>query len=361
MKIANPIVQKIHDNESSLKKFENIMNKKKIKDNIILTHYPVVYIHVWKNKDNYELYVGESNNIFQRTRNHYKNSKSNNNWQNNLITKNADLYIIGHEHFNKSLTLDIENKLYHYLSGVESVSKIYNARGNPQNQYYTANEFNKIFQKIWDKLRDYNANLFPYENKILDSAIFKSSPFHKLTKDQNNLKDLIVNKMAETIVTQKKGQLIFIEGESGTGKTVLNSSTFYEIYNYKETSLEEDQNQFESLNKKLDCNLIINNNEQFKVYKRIFKKLCDDKTELVYKATRFINRHSKDKPVDISFVDEAHLLLTHGKQSYKGKNQLQDIMDRSKITIIMFDPLQIQNIDQYWEHKVIMKYKKMAK
>ena len=32
------------------------------------------------------------------------------------------------------------------------------------------------------------------------------------------------------IVNTSFGQLIFIDGEAGTGKTVLNSSTFYDLY-----------------------------------------------------------------------------------------------------------------------------------
>ena len=35
------------------------------------------------------------------------------------MEKNASLFIIGHEHFNKSLTLDIENRLMHYMMSAE--------------------------------------------------------------------------------------------------------------------------------------------------------------------------------------------------------------------------------------------------
>lgn len=40
-------------------------------------------------------------------------------WQSKLMEKNASLFIIGHEHFNKSLTLDIENRLMHYMMSAE--------------------------------------------------------------------------------------------------------------------------------------------------------------------------------------------------------------------------------------------------
>ena len=37
----------------------------------IILEYPTVYIHNWNNKEDYEVYIGESNNIIQRTKQHY--------------------------------------------------------------------------------------------------------------------------------------------------------------------------------------------------------------------------------------------------------------------------------------------------
>lgn len=36
-----------------------------------MLQFPTVYIHIWKNAEDYEVYIGESNNIIQRTRQHY--------------------------------------------------------------------------------------------------------------------------------------------------------------------------------------------------------------------------------------------------------------------------------------------------
>ena len=69
--------------------------------------------------------------------------------------------------------------------------------------------------------------LFPSESQIRNSAVFKASPLHKLTREQENAKDFIIKKIFAAMGKEDK-QLIFIEGEAGTGKTVLNSSTFYE-------------------------------------------------------------------------------------------------------------------------------------
>lgn len=94
------------------------------------------------------MYIGESNNVIQRTRQHYETGLYNaNSWQNRITGKSAALYIIGHEHFNKSMTLDVENRLMHYMLSVPKVRKVHNLRGNPQNHYYPMEELDRIFQK----------------------------------------------------------------------------------------------------------------------------------------------------------------------------------------------------------------------
>ena len=113
----------------------------------------------------------------------------------------------------------------------------------------------------------------------------------------------------------------------------------------------------------LRCNLIINHDEQITVYEQIAEKLglTDKYGEVVSKPTRFINTHSPNNPVDIAFVDEAHLLWTQGKQSYRGDNQLQDIIERARVTVVMFDENQILTTEQFWESQILDKYREEAK
>lgn len=46
-------------------------------------------------------------------------------------------------------------------------------------------------------------------------------------------------------------------------------------------------------------------------------------------------------------IDEAHLLLTQGSQSYSGSNQLYDILRRAKVAIVVFDPEQVLRGSQF--------------
>ena len=240
----------------------------------------------------------------------------------------------------------------HYMMSVERVKHVYNLRDNPQTSYYPMEEFDEIFSKIWRGLRKENKDLFPTESAIKDSAIYKASPLHKLTKEQEEARELIIQKVSEALEKEETKQLIFIDGEAGTGKTVLTSSTFYELYCQAEES-----------NKELKCQLLVNHDEQIIVYEQIAEKLglTEKYGKVVSKPTTFINNHSENDPIDVAFVDEAHLLLTQGKQSYRGENQLRDIIDRARVTVVMFDENQILTTEQFWESQILEKYRNQAK
>lgn len=64
-----PIVYKISNDAEGLKEFHKDLTEDapEERQNIIL-QYPIVYIHNWQSTGEYEVYVGESNNIIQRTK-----------------------------------------------------------------------------------------------------------------------------------------------------------------------------------------------------------------------------------------------------------------------------------------------------
>lgn len=351
--IAKPIIKQIKDNREALDFFENILlPAEDEKTQEIIANFPTVYIHNWQDSGDFEVYVGESNDIFKRTRQHYDAAVDKSKWQRKLMEKDARLFIIGHEHFNKSLTMDIENRLMHYMMSAERVKHVHNLRDNPQTSYYPMEELDEIFGRIWRGLRKENKELFPTESAIKDSAIYKASPLHKLTKEQKDARELILQKVSKALENGETRQLIFIDGEAGTGKTVLNSSTFYELY----CQAEEEE-------KTLKCYLLVNHDEQITVYEQIAEKLglTAKYGKVVSKPTTFINNHSEDDPVDVVFVDEAHLLLTQGKQSYHGENQLKDIIARARVTVVMFDENQILTTEQFWEAQILEHYRNQAK
>ncbi|RRJ24214.1 DUF2075 domain-containing protein, partial [Pseudomonas aeruginosa] len=94
--------------------------------------------------------------------------------------------------------------------------------------------------------------------------------------------------------------------------------------------------------KNLDIHLLVNHDQQLKVYKQIANKLgLEGKNQnIINKPTSFIlNRDVKDK-ADVVIIDEAHLLLTQGKMSYRGEGHLKDIQKRAKVVVAVFDKKQ---------------------
>lgn len=339
-----------------------------------------------------------------------------------MHNKSVDVrqYVIGHEHFNKSLTLDVENRLISYLHSVPNVDLVMNRRANPQDDYYTADEFDRIFSQVWMQLHRKDPILFPSEGLIRDSALFKASPFRKLNDEQKEAEFQIIEAINTVFNIQnmptyisnsteqiplladekteyknnnenetenlKTPYLILVQGMAGTGKqgmagtgkTVLLSHLFEQVCNdlkiigpMNANEGSEPYNNESKVERKKSY-VIVNHNEQENVYNQIALKLGLQKKQgdIVVNATQFINRFSNrkwsekrnnfsgqaipDQPngkADVVLIDEAHLLRTQGNRAYGGSNQLEDILQRTKLAIVVFDPEQILHSSQQWSEE----------
>ncbi len=185
--------------------------------------------------------MGETNDIITRTRQHLLHDvKSRDDWRHIAAANNAQQYVIGSAFFNKSLTLDIENRFMHYMSSVDSVQRLNNRRTNAQGKYYTDTLLDSMFQDIWLGLHEQDPELFPTEQIILDSALFKASPFHELSDEQKDAERVVLEALwaARANDNDDKPTLVLVGGAAGTGKTVLLSHMFYRMMT---ESLEADE------------------------------------------------------------------------------------------------------------------------
>ena len=356
--LGYPIIEQVQYSPDTPTKLEDIIDGDEKKHRLLI-EYPTVYLIYTANKSGgYKVYVGETNDIERRTEQHLnEDSKIRYDWSALAKAKNANMFVIGHDHFNKSLTLDIENQMMLYMLGVPSVKQLNNRRENEQNEYYTVDEKELIFSRIWRKLHSFNHELFPVESVIRDSAIFKASPFHDLTNEQKHARDVIIDRVIDALLSKKRGQLILVEGEAGSGKTVLLSTIFYLI-----STLKDDGSILRQGFSNLENYVLVNHDEQLKVYQDIVNKLnlgVNNKND-VSKPTHFITTHSPNAPADVVLVDEAHLLWTQGKQAYRGQNQLEDILKRSRITVAIFDKNQMLKTEEYLEPDDIRRMEERA-
>lgn len=348
--IAKPIIRKYDYSINSDIKQEILKQNNTKEEHELIIRFPTVYIVIDKIRGNkkkfgqFKAYVGETNNIVRRTEEHLNSeSEDRTDWTELNNSKDAKIIVIAHKEFNKSLTLDIENQLMKYLLSDDAIGELNNRRSNDQDLYFTRDHFRDIFQNIWEELSKKNKDIFPSVDDITNSAIFKASPFHKLTDEQLNARDEIIDKIKDIREGRSTDNLIIIEGSAGTGKTVLLSSLFAE--------LNKPENQ--------EAYILVNHDEQVKVYENIASKIgikAKMGDSIANKPTMFLNKHLVDEvsqgnqdKVDISLVDEAHLLFTQGYMAYKGKNQLNDIRDVSDVVVAVLDPMQVLKNNGYLE------------
>lgn len=186
------------DNEGA-EKIKNTLDKGQ--------NWPIVYI---LNGDK-EAYVGETNNAYKRIGQHLENKRR-------LVMKNVLLLI--NDSFNKSATLDIENKLIQFMHADGKFElQNENAGQSVQHNYYQRGLYEQCFQDVWNELkRKKLANKTLYE--IKNSEIFKYSPYKELTDDQFTCVESLL-KMTGTALEKGINKKLVIQGGAGTGKTVL--------------------------------------------------------------------------------------------------------------------------------------------
>lgn len=384
------VIESFSYSVDSLERFLAETTKADNETSKLLLNYPTVYVIYQVSDGGYSVYVGETNNIAQRTRTHLEVDPEKfdlderdleavlspveeepavrpSHW-NVFRDGESTIIVIGHSLFNKSLTLDIEDRLMLYLSSVDGVKGassvlLTNSRRNAQTDYFTRDYVDETFHSIWRGLRKHDQVLFPLERLIRESALFKASPFHQLNEQQVSAKEQILRAVDQALTPDEfvrlsdESQLILIQGGAGTGKTVLLSSVFYDLMQERTAKT--------AVGAPLDFDayLLVNHDEQVTVYEQIAEKLGlhDANHPHVMKPTRFITQHQEaGSKADVVLIDEAHLLWTQGKQSYRGKNQLKDILELAEVVVAVFDPLQVLAGNQYWSNEQLREIEERA-
>lgn len=304
-------------------------------------NYPVVYFLSGKNK-NKKAYVGETTNLKRRMQDHLKNTSR---------KSLDDAYIILSERFNKSATYNIETNLIRSILADEeyelqniSQTKISCTYNYFNKEYYD----NDMFENIWNNMIDLGIaknNLDTLKNK----DIYKLSPFTSLTENQFAIKEKILDFCLSSISNDRKAVFV-VQGEAGTGKSVLLSSIYKTLLDY---SIQENSKLY-----KCDSYLLVNHNEMHQAYSKFSKVIKHMKKKYIMRPTPFVNMCDKnDVTSDITIVDEAHLLLTQEDKynSFYYDNHLEQIIEKSKITILFLDYNQSVRSNSIWDENKLKK------
>ncbi|MFA5993889.1 MAG: DNA/RNA helicase domain-containing protein [Parcubacteria group bacterium] len=233
--------------------------------------WPVVYLI----EDGEEMYVGETINVYNRSKQHYENPER---------SRLKRIHIITDDEYNKSATLDIESSIIQYMSADKSFVLQNGNQGLSNHNYYDRQKYQAKFEVIWEKLKQKKLA----KRELLDiknSDLFKYSPYKALTEDQS---DFVKKIFAD--IKNKKAKTYIVNGQPGTGKTVLATYLVKYLKEHEDT-------------KHLKIALVIPMGSLRETIKKVFRNIKGLSANMVVIPNDIVRGD-----YDLVIVDEAHRL-----------------------------------------------------
>ncbi len=343
-------------NSRSIRTFKfNHNGLEEVKSQPLGTDWPVVYLLT----NSSEIYIGETSNARARMEQHLANPE-----REGL----KEIHILFDDEFNKSAILDIEQSLIQLFSADDKL-KLQNKNGgqSQKHNYYQREKYQAKIETIWRELQNMHIASKEYDD-ILNSDIFKFSPYNSLTEEQSvacyTALDDAIEKLSEGIKSS-----FIIHGVAGTGKSVVLVNIINRLVNatsisMDETGEEEALSPYLRIRRKISD--YIEDHGPLKVALvmpmasiRKTLKMVFSKTKNGLKSSMVIGPSDVSKEeYDILLVDEAHRLPQYKNISWMGTykettkeifgedanpeeyTSLDWILKRSKYTILVYDGAQ---------------------
>lgn len=314
--------------------------------------WPVVYT---LSSDD-QIYVGETLNATSRLTQHLKSSS-----KQNL----KSVQIILNARFNKSACLDLESQLIKYFAA-DGTHRVLNANsGITEANYFERDSYRESFKELFDLLVKDGLLSRPIE-EIVNSNLFKFSPFKSLNTEQAVVVSDITERIVEDVKSRKTSQLI-VQGDPGTGKTIV---AIYLVKLLKDIALMssdelvEQESVFSDLFteqsadaiRELRIGLVVPQQALRKTLQTVFSKTPGLDKSMV--MTPF-DAADSNEDFDLLIVDEAHRLGQRANQSSAMQNkkftelnvklfgsddssitQLDWITKKSKLQLLLLDTAQ---------------------
>lgn len=172
-----------------------------------LRNWPVVYVLNSKT----QVYVGESINALARFAQHLDSSEK----------KHLQcVRVVLDEKFNKSACLDLESFLIRLFSGDGHLTVLNNNAGITDADYYDRESYQKTFNAVFEQLRTQEHLFKRTLPEIINSDLFKLSPFKALNHDQAiAVEDILEGLFAD--LSAGANSTVVVQGNPGTGKTIV--------------------------------------------------------------------------------------------------------------------------------------------
>lgn len=179
-----------------------------------MANWPVVYVlnSLGANRSRGKMYVGETTNFLTRMHQHLKSD-----------TKVGldRVEVVVDDTFNKSVCLDLESHLIRFAAG-DGTNEVLNGNaGIVDADYYDRDRYRAAFDDIYEALRHRGLFSMPL-NDVINSELFKYSPFKALNVDQRTAVFDIMEVLAEDFGrTGTAHESMIVSGGPGTGKTIV--------------------------------------------------------------------------------------------------------------------------------------------
>ena len=283
-----------------------------------LSNWPVVYVlnsPPEGRSTRGSIYLGETRNFSSRMRQHLDNKEK----QEKLKT----IRVVLDDTFNKSVCLDLESYLIKYAAGDGTNDVLNRNTGVVDADYYEREKYTRVFDEIFNELL--TAGVFNRGiPEIVNSELFKLSPFKALNEDQAIAAVDIMEGLVEDLSKKKEqNNLVVIEGDPGTGKTVV---AVYLMKLISDISVHRDRHEADTdtmfseffvedtvrLFEGLRIGMVIPQQSLRKSLKNVFTKTPGLKEEMVMTPHEVAEDRGE---FDILIVDEAHRLNQFSSQS----------------------------------------------
>jgi DUF2075 family protein/predicted GIY-YIG superfamily endonuclease len=279
-----------------------------------LTNWPVVY--TINNQD--EIYVGETTNALLRMTQHLTSPH-----KRQLDTVN----VIVDSSFNKSVCLDLESHLIKYFHADEKYRVLNGNGGITDSDYFERAEYRKAFEGIFEKLIA-SGQLTRTIPELINSDLFKYSPFKALNTDQAIAVEAILELLLDTKNSHERFGSIVVQGDPGTGKTIV------AVYLIKllsdiarsggQASLDADslfsdffKSGYRELVERMTIALVVPQISLRKTLKRVFSRTPGLDQSMVLEPFEV---GSSEIIYDLLIVDEAHRLQQRNNQPAAQRN-----------------------------------------
>ena len=279
-------------------------------------NWPVVYLINNKNK----VYIGETSNIKSRMRQHLNNPDR------DFL---EEINIIFDEKFNKSAILDIEQNLIRMFyadtrfTSNDGILNKNNGQSSKHNYYQREMYLNKV-ENIWKELQKKKLANNSYSS-IVNSDIYKYSPFTSLTNEQEEIMCKIINNILDSLEKKTTNKTSIITGLAGTGKTILAINLIYNIVSADFTNIDtfSDEEDIEDLseydrtihrlrnyilyNGKIKIGFVVPMSSLRKTLRKVFRAIDKKKLSKIIIAPGDVTKNE----YDVIICDEAHRLAKY--------------------------------------------------